>query len=187
MPTIQAAVIGSGFIGPVHVEGLRRAGIHVVGILDADPQRTREAATRLDVPKAYASLDELLTDSDVHSVHIAVPNRFHYEMAAKALASGKHVMCEKPLAMDSRESAELVELARRSGRRRESTTTSATIPSVWRRPSGLATVGWARCFTSPAATSRTGCFTIRTSIGAYWRRKVDRCGPWPISEPIGWI
>jgi predicted dehydrogenase len=115
MSTIQAAVIGSGFIGPVHVEALRRAGVPVVGILDADPQRSREAAARLQLPKAYAELDELLDDDQVQAVHIAVPNRFHYEMAKKSLAKGRHVMCEKPLAMDSRESAELVKLAGRSG------------------------------------------------------------------------
>jgi predicted dehydrogenase len=114
MPKIQAAVVGSGFIGPVHVEALRRAGVHVVGILDVDDQRTREAAHQLQLSKAYAGLDELLEDADVQSVHIAVPNRFHFEMAARALRSGKHVMCEKPLAMDSRESAELVNIARSS-------------------------------------------------------------------------
>jgi predicted dehydrogenase len=83
----------------------------VVGILDADVERTRDAADRLQLDRAYKDLDELLADRDVQSVHVAVPNRFHYEMAKKALAAGKHVMCEKPLAMNSRESAELVELA----------------------------------------------------------------------------
>lgn len=115
MSTIQAAVIGSGFIGPVHVEALRRVGIPVAGILDADPVRSREAAALLGLPKAYASLDELLADDQVQSIHIAVPNRFHYDMTKKALAKGKHVLCEKPLAMDSRESAELVKLAAQSG------------------------------------------------------------------------
>jgi predicted dehydrogenase len=94
---------------------LRRAGVSVVGILDADPQRSREAAARLQLPQAYADLDELLNDPQVHSVHIAVPNRFHYDMAKKSLACGKHVLCEKPLAINSRESAELVQLAGRSG------------------------------------------------------------------------
>ncbi len=112
--TMQAAVIGLGFIGPVHVEALRRAGVNVLGILDADPQRTREAAGRLQIPRAYESLEELLADDQVASVHIAVPNRYHYEMAKRALAAGKHVMCEKPLAMNSRESAELVQLAAQS-------------------------------------------------------------------------
>ncbi|MHB8972850.1 MAG: Gfo/Idh/MocA family protein [Pirellulaceae bacterium] len=115
MSKIQAAVIGSGFIGPVHVEALRRAGVPVVGILDADPQRSREAAARLQIPKAYADLDELLRDPQVHSVHIAVPNQFHYDMAKRSLACGKHVLCEKPLAINSRESAELVQLAGKSG------------------------------------------------------------------------
>ena len=115
MSKIQAAVIGSGFIGPVHVEAFRRVGIPVVGILDADIGRSREAAGRLQVPKAYATLDELLDDEQVQAVHIAVPNRFHYDMAKKSLATGKHVLCEKPLAMDSRQSAELVKLAAESG------------------------------------------------------------------------
>jgi predicted dehydrogenase len=114
MSTIQAAVMGSGFIGPVHVEALRRAGIPVVGILDVDLGRSREAAARLRLSKAYADLDELLDDPHVQAVHIAVPNRFHYDMAKKSLAHGKHVMCEKPLAMNSRESSELVDLAAKS-------------------------------------------------------------------------
>lgn len=116
MSQVRAAVIGSGFIGPVHVEALRRAGVEVVGILDVDISRSREAAARLQLPKGYADLDELLRDEAVQSVHIAVPNRLHYDMAKRALAHGKHVLCEKPLAMNSRESAELVQLAARAGR-----------------------------------------------------------------------
>ncbi len=114
MSKVQAAVIGSGFIGPVHVEGLRRAGIDVVGILDADIERTEEAASRLQLARAYRDLDDLLADPNVQSVHIAVPNKYHFEMAKRTLAAGKHVMCEKPLAMDSGESSELVELAARA-------------------------------------------------------------------------
>ncbi len=114
MSNIQAAVIGSGFIGPVHIEALGRAGVNVVGILDVDFERTQEAASRLQLTRAYRDLDELLADRDVQSVHVAVPNRYHFEMAKRALAAGKHVMCEKPLAMDSLESSELVKLAAQS-------------------------------------------------------------------------
>jgi predicted dehydrogenase len=114
MPNTQAAVIGSGFIGPVHVEALRRAGVSVVGVLDVDFERSRQAAAALRLEKAYRDLDHLLADADVHSVHIATPNRCHYEMAVKTLQAGKHVMCEKPLAMNSRESGELVERACRA-------------------------------------------------------------------------
>jgi predicted dehydrogenase len=112
----NVAVFGTGFIGPVHVEALRRAGQRVVGILGSSPERSRQAAERLGIPKAYASVDEVLRDGEVDSVHITTPNRFHYQQAAAALRVGKHVLCEKPLAMHSRESAELVQIAADSGR-----------------------------------------------------------------------
>jgi predicted dehydrogenase len=64
---------------------------------------------------AYSTFDELLHDGRVRAVHITVPNRFHFDMASQALRSGKHVICEKPLAMDSRESSALVRLAAESG------------------------------------------------------------------------
>jgi len=115
MTTIRAAVVGAGFIGPVHVEGLRRAGVEVTGILDITPQLSRQAARQLDLPKAYESLGQVLADDDVHSVHITTPNRLHLEMASAVLKAGKHVMCEKPLAMNSRESAELVRSANGAG------------------------------------------------------------------------
>lgn len=112
MYDLRAAVVGAGFIGPVHVEALRRLGITVTGILGCDRAESQSAKESLGLPKAYQSLDELLADDAVHAVHLAVPNVLHYEFAKKALAAGKHVMCEKPLAMNSTQSAELAELAR---------------------------------------------------------------------------
>ena len=112
MYDIGAAVVGAGFMGPVHTEALRRAGVRVTGILGVDEAESRGAAESLGLPKAYRSFDEVLQDEAVQSVHLAVPNRLHFGMAKKALEAGKHVLSEKPLAMNSRESAELVELAR---------------------------------------------------------------------------
>ena len=114
MRNIGVAVIGAGFIGPVHVEALKRIGVNVLGILGISDQESRQAAEALGLPRAYLSLDEVLHDSLVQAVHIATPNRLHYQMARTALEAGKHVMCEKPLAMDPRESAELVALARQT-------------------------------------------------------------------------
>lgn len=111
-----AAVVGTGFIGPVHVEGLRRAGVRVAGILGSTVEKSQAAAAQLGLPKAYTSLDQLLEDGEVDVVHLTSPNRFHYDQAKRVLAAGKHVLCEKPLAMNSRESSELVELAKQSGR-----------------------------------------------------------------------
>ncbi len=113
---IRAAVVGAGFIGPVHVEALGRAGVEVTGILGVSRDESESAARTLGLPKAYASFDEILADKDVQVVHIATPNRLHYPMAKAALIAGKHVLCEKPLAMNSAESAELVKLAKSTGR-----------------------------------------------------------------------
>jgi predicted dehydrogenase len=114
MHHIHAAIVGAGFIGPVHVEGLRRAGIHVAGILGVDDAESQGAARKLDLPKAYRNYEEILADRSVNAVHIAVPNRLHFAMARAALQAGKHVLCEKPLAMNSTESGELVDLAARA-------------------------------------------------------------------------
>jgi len=111
-----AALIGTGFIGPVHVEALRRIGVPVVGILGSSPERSRQGAAALGIARAYASLDELLADAAVQVVHITSPNAAHYEQARRSLEAGRHVVCEKPLALTSSETAELVRVAERSGK-----------------------------------------------------------------------
>lgn len=113
LPTVKlkAAVAGTGFIGPVHVEGLQRAGVDVVGILGSTPDKSRVSAETLGLAKPYESLDDMLADDDVQVVHLATPNRLHFEQARSCIAAGKHVMCEKPLAMNAEESAELVRLS----------------------------------------------------------------------------
>lgn len=112
---LSTVVIGTGFIGPVHVEGLRRAGISVLGMLGSSWEKSQAAATRMGLPRAFRDFDEVLADPEVDVVHLTTPNRFHFEQAAAALRVGKHVLCEKPLAMTARESAELVRIAAESG------------------------------------------------------------------------
>ncbi|TWT68912.1 Gfo/Idh/MocA family protein [Crateriforma conspicua] len=111
---MRAVVVGSGFIGPVHVEALLRAGQDVLGIVASSPQKTTQACEALGLRQVYDSYEAVLADPHVDVVHITTPNRLHYDMAKSAIAAGKHVMCEKPLAMDSRQSAELVHLAEQS-------------------------------------------------------------------------
>lgn len=116
MAAIGVAMVGTGFMGPVHVEALKRLSIPVRGILGSSPEKSRRAAESLGIPKAYDSFENVLSDKDVGAVHIATPNKLHFPMAKAALLAGKHVLCEKPLAMNSAESAELVDVARRSGK-----------------------------------------------------------------------
>ena len=110
---LRAGIIGTGFIGPVHVEALRRLGVQVAGICDI-PERVWPAAERLGIPRAFSDYREMMSAPDIDVVHITAPNRFHHAMAVAALQAGKHCICEKPLAMNSRETAEIVQLARNS-------------------------------------------------------------------------
>jgi len=113
---IGAAVIGSGFIGTVHVEALRRLGVQVHGLLGSSPERAASRAEQLGVPRGYASLRELLDDDRVEVVHVTSPNHLHHPQVCEILAAGRHVVCEKPLALTSRESGELAALAAETGR-----------------------------------------------------------------------
>jgi len=111
MHPIGVAVTGTGFMGPTHIEALRRLAIPVVGVLGSSPAKSAAFAERMNIPRAYKDFDELLADPAVQAVHLTTPNRWHFETAQAALLAGKHVLCEKPLAMNSQESAALVELA----------------------------------------------------------------------------
>jgi predicted dehydrogenase len=109
--TIRAAIVGSGFMGSAHTEALRRCGVEVVGVAASSPAKSKQAAAALGISRAYDTFDNLLSDATVQVVHILTPNRWHFEMSRQSLLAGKHVMCEKPLAMTAAESAALVKLA----------------------------------------------------------------------------
>jgi predicted dehydrogenase len=113
---IGAAVIGTGFIGGVHVQMLRRLGVKVRGVMGSTPERGAERARAMGVGQAYSSIDDLLADDAVDVVHVTSPNHLHYEHVKAILGAGKNVVCEKPLAMTSAQSAEMVEMAKRSGK-----------------------------------------------------------------------
>ena len=109
--TIGVGVVGTGFIGAAHVEGLRRIGIQVLGLAENTKERATQKAAELGIPRIYGSLEDMLGDSDIDVVHLATPNYLHHPQAMAALLAGKHVICEKPLAMNTVESAEMVRLA----------------------------------------------------------------------------
>lgn len=113
---IGAAVIGGGFIGTVHVEALHRLGVRVLGVLASTPERSARRAGQLGVERGYGSLDELLADDRVEIVHVTSPNHLHYPQVRVILDAGRHVVCEKPLAMTAGESADLLERAARGGK-----------------------------------------------------------------------
>src|SRR5918996_539077 len=112
---IKAAVVGTGFIGVVHVEALRRLGLEVTGVVGSSPERAAEKARVAGLPAPYPSFEAMLADPAIDVVHLTTPNHLHHGQVRAVLAAGKHVVCEKPLAMSSDETAELLALAEESG------------------------------------------------------------------------
>jgi predicted dehydrogenase len=112
---IKAGVIGAGFIGPVHIEALKRIGVQVTTVCGSTVG-AKAVAERFGIPQAIGDYDyaALIGSPEVDVVHIASPNRQHFTQAMATVNAGKHCICEKPLAMNSRETAALVRAARKS-------------------------------------------------------------------------
>ena len=111
---LRAVVVGPGYIGPVHADALRRNGVAVVGLVGSGSAAGQARAAALGVPY-FADLAAALAAGPVGCVHVATPNALHAPLVRQALAAGKHVLCEKPLAMDAAEGAELLRLAEAAG------------------------------------------------------------------------
>ena len=113
---LRAGVIGTGFIGPVHIENLKRLGVQVTAICGST-KSARATAVQWRIPEVFGDYDHtaLLRSPNLDVVHITSPNKVHVEQALAALAAGKHVVCEKPLGMTSRETAAVVTAVKRKG------------------------------------------------------------------------
>ncbi|WP_417233284.1 Gfo/Idh/MocA family protein [Arthrobacter sp.] len=120
---LKVGIIGGGFMARTHTRAARAAGAQVVSVLSSRPERSVAAAAALGIDHAAATLDELLERVDV--VHVCSPNATHAGHARAVLEAGKHVVCEKPLAIAPEEAAELVDLASRAG-------VTAAVPFIYR-------------------------------------------------------
>ena len=122
---IGAGVIGAGFAGRIHARSVQLAGGRLVGIVGSSPERSEAIAGEFGEARAFTSPQELIADAAVEVVHVCTPNFLHGEFAEAALQAGKHVVCEKPLALDSPTAERLSSLAESSG-------LVATVPFVYR-------------------------------------------------------
>ncbi len=122
---IGAAVIGAGFAGRIHARSVHLAGGLLVGVVGSSRDRNRALADEMGARRAFSSAGELIADPDVEVVHVCTPNHLHEELAEASLLAGKHVVCEKPLAVDSATAERLASLAEASG-------LVATVPFVYR-------------------------------------------------------
>jgi len=115
MRKLKAAMFGTGFMGKVHTEAIRRLGNVEVAAVAASSQATADKfAAALMIPKASGDWRTMLADTEIDAVHVCTPNSLHHAMSKAALEAGKHVLCEKPLAMNAAEARELNELAART-------------------------------------------------------------------------
>ncbi len=83
-------------------------------IASRNPKKTEEAVSRFGFARGYSSYDELLADPEVDAVYIPLPNALHKEWAIKAARAGKHILCEKPLALNGEDAKEMIEAAKES-------------------------------------------------------------------------
>jgi predicted dehydrogenase len=113
--SLGVGVIGAGFIGRVHARSARLAGGRLVGIVGSSPERSRDLAAELGASLVFSSAEALIAHPDVDLVHICTPNHLHVPLAEAALRAGKHVICEKPVALDAASAARVAGLAETAG------------------------------------------------------------------------
>jgi predicted dehydrogenase len=98
------------------VPGMRKSGLaQVVAIASRDIAKARVAASELGIPRAYGSYQELIEDPDIEAIYNPLPNHLHVPWSIRAAEQGKHVLCEKPIALTAREAGELLEARDRTG------------------------------------------------------------------------
>ena len=116
MKRIGMGIVGAGFVGPHHVDAVRRLGfVDIVAVAGSSQASAEKKAESLGAKRAYGSYEALLADPDVQVVHNATPNYLHYPVNAAAIAQGKHVISDKPLAMTAAEARKLLDAANKAG------------------------------------------------------------------------
>jgi predicted dehydrogenase len=116
MRTIKTALIGAGFVGPHHIEAARRLGfVEVVALAGSSQASAAAKAAQLNIPRAYGSYEALLDDPEIEVIHNCTPNHLHFPVTMAAIKRGKHVIADKPLALNSPEARQMLEAARRAG------------------------------------------------------------------------
>jgi predicted dehydrogenase len=112
MAKIKTAIVGTGFMGKVHAENVRRLGnVEIAAVVGSRPETARKFAESGGIPIATDKLQEVLDNPEIQAVHICTPNVDHFPMSMAALKAGKAVLCEKPMTMSVSEARQLVAAA----------------------------------------------------------------------------
>lgn len=132
MPTLGVAIIGTGAIALAnHLPGFAFCpDVRVVALCDTNPQVLARAASQTGITNTYTSHRDVLARDDVHAVVIATPNFTHAAIALDAIAAGKHVLCEKPLALNCKDAVSMASAADRAGVRHMTAFTYRFVPAM---------------------------------------------------------
>jgi predicted dehydrogenase len=116
MRTIKAGIIGTGFIGPAHIEALKRlGGIEVIAVTSGMDYSAKNIAEKYSISKVYNTWQEVVNDTEVEVIHNCTPNHLHFEINQAAMLSKKHIISEKPLTINSEQSGKLLRVAEKTG------------------------------------------------------------------------
>jgi predicted dehydrogenase len=121
----RSGIIGAGFMGSVHARAVRAAGGVLSAVAASSRERAAAMADAMGAGRAADSAAALIESDDVDLVHICTPNDLHASLGQQALAAGKHVICEKPLATSVEAAGDLVDAAASAG-------VVATVPFIYR-------------------------------------------------------
>ena len=186
MSTVRIGILSTANIAVEKViPGIRRAQrVEVAAIASRDAEAARQVANQLAIPRAHGSYEALLADQDIDAVYIPLPNHLHAEWTIAAVRAGKHVLCEKPLAMSAADAQRMVDAAQDAGvllmeafmyRHHPSWLAVADIVSSGRIGRLLAVQSWFSYFNDDAANIRNiseygggalydiGCYNVNLS------------------------
>src|SRR3954452_1140032 len=122
---LRVGIAGTGFIGSVHARAAKAAGAVLAGVTSSSAEAAEAAAATLGAERGFASSEALIADPSIDVLHICTPNHLHVPLAEAAIAAGKHVICEKPLALSGDDAARLATAADAAG-------VQAGVPFVYR-------------------------------------------------------
>ena len=106
---MSTAKIGQGYLIPAIMDAVDN---EVVAISSNSLDKAQDVAARFNIPKAYGSYEEMLKDTDMDAVYIPLPNHLHAEWVKKAAEAGKHILCEKPAALNAAEAEDMIEFCK---------------------------------------------------------------------------
>jgi predicted dehydrogenase len=114
---VRVGIIGGGWPGGQHVKGyLSAGGFKVVAIADLIPSRREKLLGEVPTARQYADANELLADKEVDAVSVCLPNFLHAPITIAALKAGKHVICEKPPALNAKQAKQIASAATKAGK-----------------------------------------------------------------------